>query len=241
MEENTFLSIVIPAFNEEENIFSTLVEISEYLSSKNFRYEIIIVDDGSRDRTVDEANKCAARFSDFRIIQSSPNMGKGYVLRKGMLKASGKYVMFMDADNSTSIKELDKFLPFFGEGFDIYIASRRIAGANVEVPFSRRFMGSVYIFFSRVILGVSVSDLNCGFKVFRASAAKEVFSKQIMNDWSFDSEIFFLAKKKDFRIKEIPVSWVHKATSKVKPLRDAVSSFVSLVKIRKNDRDGKYR
>lgn len=240
MSEKLFLSIVIPAYNEEENIASTLEEISEYLENRDFSYELIVADDGSSDPTVEKAEPFEGKLKGFRIIRSAPNKGKGYVLRKAMLQANGEYIMFMDADNSTSIKELDKFLPFFGDDFNLYIASRRLPGAEVEVPFIRRFMGNVYLFLAEVVLGLRVSDINCGFKIFEQTAARDVFSRQIMNDWSFDAEVLYLCKKQGYRIKEVSVKWVHKDTSKVKPLQDAVKSFISLARIKANDIKGLY-
>ena len=126
------------------------------------------------------------------------------------------------------------------KGFDGYIACRRVSGSDVKVPISRKVMGNVYILLARLILGISVSDINCGFKMFRQGAAKTVFSEQIMDDWSFDAEVLYLCGKHGYRIKEIPVTWVHKTTSKVRPLRDGINSFISLMKIRMNEINGKY-
>ncbi|MEA3488879.1 MAG: dolichyl-phosphate beta-glucosyltransferase [Candidatus Omnitrophota bacterium] len=240
MAEKVFLSVVIPAYNEEENIASTLSEISEHLKGKDFSYEVVLADDGSTDDTLGKARSFEDRLAAFRTIESSPNRGKGYVLRKAMLKADGDYVLFMDADNSTSIRELDKFLPYFGGGYDIFIASRRIPGAEVEVPVRRKLMGNVYIFLAKAILGIRVSDINCGFKVFRRKVAGDVFSRQTMNDWSFDAEILYLCKKRGYRVKEVSVKWVHKDTSKVKPFRDAFRSFMGLMKIKMNALNGRY-
>ena len=235
------LSVVIPAYNEEVNISGTLAEVSDYLRGKSFTYEVIVVDDGSTDATLSRAREFEGRLPELCIIESVPNRGKGYALRKAMLRAVGDHILFMDADNSTSIKELDKFPSFAEGGAEVYIASRRIPGAEVDVPFKRRVMGTVYIYLAEIILGIRVSDINCGFKVFSREAAREVFSKQIMNDWSFDAEVLYLCKKRGYGIKEVPVTWEHKDTSKVKPLQDAVKSFVSLVRIKGNDIKGVYR
>ncbi|MGB2960788.1 MAG: glycosyltransferase, partial [Candidatus Omnitrophota bacterium] len=171
-----------------------------------------------------------------------PNRGKGYVLKKAMMKARGEYVMFMDADNSTSIYELDKFLPYLEEGYDAVIASRRIKGAEVVVPESvlRVLMGNVYILLSRIIFKLRVNDINCGFKAYRRDAARKIFSLQKMNDWSFDTELIFLIHKFGMRVKEVPVRWTHKYTSKVKPFRAGIQSFLSLLKIKLSDLKGDY-
>jgi dolichyl-phosphate beta-glucosyltransferase len=235
-----YLSIVIPAYNEEKNIGETLSEIETYLSNKEFTSEVILIDDGSIDWTVIKAKEFDGRIVGLKIIESKPNYGKGYVIRKAMLEAEGEYILFMDADNSTSIKEIDKFLIVLSHKFDVYIASRRISGSSVNVPLMRRALGFVYILMARIILGIGVSDINCGFKVYTRTAAQTVFKKQLMNDWSFDAENLFTARKYGYNVKEIPVEWKHKYTSKVKPVRDGLKSFWSLVKIRLNDILGKY-
>lgn len=237
---NTYLSIIIPAYNEEKNIEGTLSDIEKYLLKKDFEHELILIDDGSIDWTVPKAQDFKGRLKNFSIIESKPNRGKGHVIKKAMLEAKGECVLFMDADNSTSIRELDKFLPVIARDIPIYIASRRISGSRVDVPLSRRVLGFVYIFFSRVILGLRVSDINCGFKIYRREVIREIFSKQLMNDWSFDAEDLFIASKRGYRIKEVPVEWAHKNTSKVRPLKDGINSFISLAKIRANDLAGKY-
>lgn len=241
MKNNVYLSVIIPAYNEETNIAGTLVDIAEYLGKKDFTYDITVIDDGSSDNTIKKAWEVAAKLPGLRVIKSSPNRGKGYVVKKGVLGADGDYVMFMDADNSTSIRELDSFLPQLKEGFDVYIASRRVPGSDVKSSLERRLMGAVYIIFARLILGIKVNDINCGFKLFKKSAAKNTFSRQIMDDWSFDAEVLYLCGKNGYRVKEIPVKWVHKDTSKVRPLRDGINSFISLMRIRMNDIKGKYK
>ncbi|MGB3056575.1 MAG: dolichyl-phosphate beta-glucosyltransferase [Candidatus Omnitrophota bacterium] len=240
--EELFLSVIIPSYNEERNIVSTLSEIAEYLGKKDFSYELILIDDGSEDPTVRSSREFENKISNFQLIESKPNRGKGYVLKKAMMKARGEYVMFMDADNSTSIYELDKFLPYLEEGYDAVIASRRIKGAEVVVPESvlRVLMGNVYILLSRIIFKLRVNDINCGFKAYRRDAARKIFSLQKMNDWSFDTELIFLIHKFGMRVKEVPVKWAHKYTSKVKPFRAGIQSFLSLLKIKLSDLKGDY-
>jgi dolichyl-phosphate beta-glucosyltransferase len=238
---NIYLSIIIPAYNEEKNIEGTLSEIEAYLSNKDFTYEVILIDDGSVDHTVKKAHSFERRINNFRIIESRPNRGKGYVIRKAMLEADGEYILFMDADNSTSIKELDKFFSVMEDSCGIYIASRRTHGSEVDVPFMRRALGYIYILFARILLGLTVSDINCGFKIYSPAACRDIFTRQIMDDWSYDAEDLFLAKKYGHKVKEFPVEWKHKDTSKVRPLRDGINSFVSLAKIRANDIRGKYK
>ncbi len=243
MQENTFLSIIIPAYNEASNIGATLAEVAEYLKGKDYSYEVIVIDDGSSDDTISTAKEKKNDLNSLRIISSKPNRGKGYVVREAMLDSSGKYVMFMDADNSTSIKELDAFLPYLEEGYDAVIGSRRLKESDVVVPESimRVCLGNIYILLSKIFLGSKVSDFNCGFKAYNRCTARKVFSLQRMKDWSFDTEIIFLLTKFGMKIKEVPVRWAHKADSKVKPLQAGIASFLSLIKIKINDLRGLYQ
>lgn len=236
------LTIIIPAYNEERNIASTLREVAGYLKLRKFSYEVIVVDDGSRDGTYEAAASQAAIFENFKVLKNGLNKGKGYSVKRGMLRGQGKYLVFMDADNSTSIYEFDKFLPFLGEGYDAVIASRRSEGAVIEMPqpIPRAIMGQFYIFLGRLILGLKVNDINCGFKAYRIQAARLLYDKQKMDDWSFDAELLFLAHKYGLKLKVVPIRWVHKSTSKVRPLQDAIKSFYSLLEIRINDLRRQY-
>lgn len=232
---NTYLSIVIPAYDEEPNIVSTLQDVAQYLKTKNYTYEIIIVDDGSNDKTAELASSCGYLFNAFTLLRNPSNKGKGYSVQKGILKAVGEFILFMDADNSTRINQIDGLFNAIFDGNDIAIASRRIPGAKIEEyqPIHRIIMGNTYIFLSKIILGTSVKDYNCGFKLFKKETAKLLFSQTKRDDWSFDSEFIYLASRFKFKIKEVPTIWQDKKkTSKVKPLRDGIKSLISLLKIR---------
>ena len=232
---NLYLSIVIPAYNEDENIGPTLLDIAQYLGGKSYTYEIIVVDDGSGDKTAELATVQGKVFSHFNLLRHSPNQGKGYAVKEGMFAARGEFILFMDADNSTRINQIDNFISALTGGYDIAIGSRRIQGAVIKEyqPFARRFLGNIYIGLSNLILGTNINDYNCGFKLFKKEAAKAIFEKLTRNDWSFDSELIYLAKKLGCKIKEVPVTWQDKQkTSKVKPFKDGVKSFCSLLKIR---------
>jgi len=230
-----YLSIVIPAYNEEENISSTLQDIAQYLKTKNYLYEVIVADDGSNDKTAELAAFEGKVFPHFNLLRHSPNRGKGYTVKEGVLAASGELILFMDADNSTRINQIDKLISAILAGNDIAMGSRRIEGSIIEEyqPKHRRFLGNMYIKLSNVILNTNVNDYNCGFKLYKKNTAKILFDKLTRNDWSFDSELIYLASKFKFKIKEVPVTWQDKQkTSKVKPLKDGLKSFLSLLKIR---------
>jgi len=234
-EKSLYLSIVIPAYNEEENISSTLQDIAQYLKTKNYPYEVIVVDDGSRDKTAELAAFEGKVFPHFSLLRHAPNRGKGYTVKEGMLTARGDLILFMDADNSTRINQIDELMSAALEDNDIAIGSRRTEGSIIEEyqPWHRRLMGNMYIKLSNLILGTKITDYNCGFKLYKKAAAEKLFKKLTRNDWSFDSELIYLASRFKFKIKEVPVTWQDKQkTSKVKPLKDGLKSFLSLLKIR---------
>jgi dolichyl-phosphate beta-glucosyltransferase len=237
---------VIPAFNEAKKIEATVNEVTEYLSGKGYSYELIIVDDGSEDDTLDiiKRYKSINSNGNIKILENVSNKGKGYAVRNGIMQATGDYILFMDADNSTRIFEIERVLPSFKEGFDIVIGSRRLKNVpgNIVIsqPSYRHVLGEIYIYISRLFFKISVRDYNCGFKIFKNNVAKKIFSKQMMDDWSFDLETLFLAEKYCFKIKEVPVNWKHYKGSKVRPVVDGIKSFISLFKIKANDVSGKY-
>ena len=243
MNNDICLSIIIPAYNEEQNLPSTLTDISAYLKDKVYEYELIIVDDGSTDRTVEIALEAAKPFKAFTLLKNQTNHGKGYSLKRGVLAARGRYILFMDADNSTRIDQVEKLMEAINSGSDVAIASRRIPGAqiNSSQPLHRIVLGNIYIILSKLILGSSVQDYNCGFKLYKNKAAMTLFSRLTRDDWSFDSELIFLIGRFKLKLKEVPVEWIHhEKTSKVRPIRDGINSFISLVKIRLQAIRGKY-
>ena len=243
---NYKLTVVIPAFNEAKNIKSTVNEITSYLTRKGCDYEIIIVDDGSKDDTLDivKRYKTVNSNGNIKILENISNRGKGYAVRNGIMQATGDYILFMDADNSTRIFELERMLPGFKDGYDIVIGSRRLKNIPDDIvisqPSYRHILGEIYIYLSRLFFKISVRDYNCGFKMFKNNVARKLFSKQRMDDWSFDLETLFLAEKYNLKIKELPVNWKHCEGSKVRPVLDGIKSFISFFKIKANDISGKY-
>jgi len=246
MEMNEKLTIVIPAFNEAKKIESTVNEVTDFLSDKGYSYEVIVIDDGSDDDTLDiiKRYKDINSNGNIRILENVHNRGKGYAVRKGIIAATGDYILFMDADNSTRIFELERMLPCLEDGNDIVIGSRRVKSVSddimIDQPFLRHILGEIYIYISRLFFKISVRDYNCGFKMFKNNVAKKIFSIQLMDDWSFDLETLFLVEKYNYKIKELPVNWKHYKGSKVKPVLDGIKSFISILKIKANDMTGKY-
>lgn len=241
------LSVIIPAYNEEKNIVSTLNEVEGYLS-KNFskdEWEIIVVDDGSKDASYTLIKEFIAGHiegSSMKLLKNELNAGKGAAVRKGMLSATGKIRLFMDADNATRISELEKMLPFAKSGYGIVIGSRKLKESSIKQtqPFLRRLFGRAHHILVELILGVRLSDFNCGFKCFDRDAANVLFNKQRFSGWVFDAEVLFLARHNNIKVKEVPVEWEHKATSKVRILRDTINSLKGILIIRLNHLRGFY-
>jgi dolichyl-phosphate beta-glucosyltransferase len=241
--EKTFLSVVIPAYNEERRIGRTLTELIRYLKGKDFASEIIVVDDGCTDGTRD----VVAGFGDERLPVSlvgyGRNMGKGYAIKTGMLKAGGEYVLFTDADLSTPVEMFDRFLPFIREGWEVILGTRKTDGAQIDKhqPKYRENMGKVFTWLSNAILGLHVTDFTCGFKCFHQRTIQPVFGSQRICGWSYDTEIVFIASSKGFRIREVPVRWFNDEATRVRLLRNVFTCLAELFQIWNNNRKGFYR
>lgn len=212
-----FLSVIIPAYNEERRIFKILEAAEDYLVGQNFDYEIIVVNDGSEDKTVEVAKSHSSGFKNFLIIDNKNNQGKGAAVKQGMLAAKGDFRLFADADNSTPFEEFEKFIPFLQENYEVVFASRALKDSQVEKPqnFLKVFLGRLGNLLIRKILKLNITDTQCGFKCFKAMAAQEIFSQQKISGWSFDAEILVLAKKLGFKFKEVPVRWINEKSSRV--------------------------
>lgn len=237
------LSVIIPTYNEAANICHTTEAVLAWLRGQSPEWELLLVDDGSTDSTLEIERELAAAEPNIRVIPSSPNHGKGFVVREGMLAAKGTTRLFLDADYSTPIDELPKLLRHLDLGCDIAIGTRRVPDALIETkpPAHRHILGELYIKVAHCLLRSQVGDFNCGFKAFRAQAAERLFRLSRRNDWSFDAEVLVLAEHLGFRIKEVPVRWAHvQETSKVRPLRDGIRAFLALLRIRRDLRQGRY-
>lgn len=220
MSENKtpYLSVVIPSYKEGKRIVHNLKEIKEFLDKKDFSYEVLVIVDGSPDDTAEIARSYADRLKNLTIIDNKENHGKGYVVRQGLLKSKGEIRVFLDADGSTSIQHLDKFLPEFEKGYDVVIGSRDIKGAYIQVhqPKYREVMGDMGNWLIRIVLGLwSFPDTQCGFKMLNEKAAEEVAKRMVVNRFGFDFELIILAKKMGFKIKQMPVRWMNEEGSTV--------------------------
>ena len=232
-----YLSIIIPAYNEEKRLPKTLIEINNYLSKQDYHYEIIVVNDGSKDQTAQETKKVMSVVKNLKLIDNKKNQGKGAVVKQGMLAAQGDYRLFTDADNSTSIDQLEKVLPWFNKGFDLVIGSRDVKGAVLDPPqpwLRNAVLGRGFRLYRKLIVGLwQIQDTQCGFKCISSKAAQDVFPKCLIDRFAFDPEILILAQKKNYQIKEIPIHWKNDLESKVN-FKSMVKMAIDMVQIRIN-------
>jgi dolichyl-phosphate beta-glucosyltransferase len=232
------LSIIIPAYNEEDRIVHTLVASLTFLNQEHFHSEIIVVSDGSTDHTrsvvegFDPGSKVA-----LRVIEYHPNRGKGYAVRTGMLAGNGEMLLFMDADYAVPIEEITKGMDLIASGYDIAMGSRAVMGAVVadHQNFFRELSAKLYNYIQMAYLGIFYKDTQCGFKIFTKTAARRLFSLQKLNSVIFDPEILWLAKKAGCRVAEFPVSWRHVGNSRIQydSLKKSLFVFQELFRIRK--------
>ena len=218
MENQPHLSVIVPSYKESERIGSNLLEIEKFLSGKEYDYEILVVVDGSPDNTAEVARNYSQRVRNLKVIDNPDNHGKGYVVRQGLLEAKGRYRLFLDADGSTSITHLDKFMPEFEKGNDLVIGSRDIEGAFIQVhqPKYREVMGNMGNWLIRIVLGLwGYPDTQCGFKMISGEAAQEVASRMVVDRFGFDFEFIIIAKKLGYTIKQMPVRWLNEEGSTV--------------------------
>ena len=226
------LSIIIPSYNDKLRLINSLKIIIKYLDLKKFKYELIIVDDGSTDNTIENIPPLIKQKT--RILINDKNYGKGASIKKGVLAASGDFIFFSDADLSTPIEEMDNFLTTLNKGYDIAIASRAISGANILIHQSsfREISGKIFNFLVRLLLIPNIYDTQCGFKGFTKEAAKKIFLQQKIQRFGFDVEILYIAQKIGYKIKELPVSWTNAPNSKVNIFTDSLNMLIDLFKIK---------
>lgn len=237
-----FLSLIVPAYNEEKRILPSLKRIYEYLSSQKYSYEIIVVDDGSTDNTVEMVKNFITPDMPIVVLTNGTNKGKGYTVRHGMLAAKGKYIFFTDADLSTPIEELTKTLPYLLNDYGVVIGSRSLPESDIleHQPWYREKMGKIFNFFVKVILIPGIIDTQCGFKGFKREAVETICDKCKIDGFSFDVEILYLAQKHNFKINEIPIQWKNSTLSKVSPIKHSIQMFIDLIGIKIKDLRGVY-
>jgi glycosyltransferase involved in cell wall biosynthesis len=234
------LSIIIPAHNEENRLPHTLEQVFDFLATQSYSAEVLIVENGSNDRTVEIAQSFAGNHGNLRVLQEA-RRGKGNAVRRGMLDARGEYRFICDADLSMPIEEVNKFLPPALTAFDVAIGSREAPGAvRYNEPWYRHWGGRGINLIIQMLILPGLNDTQCGFKCFRADLAKELFPLQTLLGWSFDIEILYLARRKKMNIKEIPIDWYYRSDSKVNAIRDAIRMIGDIFRIHRNARRGLY-
>jgi len=228
-----FLSIIVPAYNEEKRISATLLDMDAVMASAGFPYEIIVVVDGAKDGTARVARELSPRVGNLRVIENPENHGKGYVTRQGLLEAKGEWRLFTDADNSTTMREFEKFKPFLSGEYDVVIASRAKKGAELHPPqpWYRQIPGKAGNLLIQFLVLPGIWDTQCGFKCFSARATEKIFPRMRIGRWGFDVEALVLAKKFGFRIREVPVRWVNDTRSTL-GVGAYISTLMEVAKIR---------
>lgn len=247
MENQVYLSVIMPAYKEGERIGRTLLEIEDFLGKKEYTYEVLVIVDGSPDNTAEVAKNYGTQVKNLRVINNVENHGKGYVVRQGLLEAKGKFRLFMDSDGSTAIANIDKFLPEFDkEDVGVVIGSRDIEGAFVQVhqPKYRELFGDMGNWMIRIVLGLwKFPDTQCGFKVVRDTAAQAIASRMVVDRFGFDFEMIALARALGYDVVQLPVRWMNEEGSTVTLFgpNGYIQVFVDLFKTKWRFCTGKYK
>ena len=238
--QRPFLSIIIPAHNEEGRLPGTLEKIHAFLDTQDYSAEVLVVENGSSDRTYALACELAARIPYLKVLRERAS-GKGLAVRAGMLAAAGEYRFICDADLSMPIEQVNRFIPPQLGPVDIAIGSREAPGAvRYDEPPQRHIIGRVFNTIVRLLALPDLQDTQAGFKCFRGEVAEALFPLQTMFGWAFDVEILFIARRRGYHIVEIPIDWYFDSHSKVRVLRDSYHMFMDLLRIRQNARKGMY-
>jgi glycosyltransferase involved in cell wall biosynthesis len=239
---NPKYSIIIPAYNERRRIGATLDKVVDYVREQGWSVEILVVNDGSKDDTVQIINSYAARYPEVRLIENPGNRGKGYAVRNGMLNAKGEILLFTDADLSSPISEAPKLFAAIERGADVAIGSRWLDPSLQfeRQPFKRRVLSRTFNLFLRVLLGLNFRDTQCGFKAFTRGASEKIFPLQQINRWGFDPEILYLARRARLKVAEVAVAWGHDDRSTINPFRDGMRMGTEALKVRWYSMAGKY-
>src|SRR5216684_1686494 len=235
-------SIIIPAYNEGARLGTTLGRVLSYVSAQRWDAEVIVVNDGSRDRTADLVRSYAQTHPALHLLENPGNRGKGYSVRNGMLNSTGEVLLFSDADLASPIEEANQLFTAIQFGDDIAIGSRwlRPELQTQRQSLLRQFYGRIFNLALRILLGLQFKDTQCGFKAFTRNAAQTIFPLQEIERWGFDPELLYLARRSGLKVKEVAVVWSHSEGTRINPLRDGLRMFAEVLKIRWNALMGKY-
>ena len=241
MDQNSpLLTIVVPAYNEEGRLPTTLPQVVAFAESQNYPVEILVVNNASTDCTADIVREIAAEHPIVSLLYQ-PVQGKGAAVRKGMLEGQGEYVFMADADLAMPIEEVSKFMPPTLSDYDVAIASREVPGAvRYNEPGYRHLMGRVFNLLVRLLAVPGIQDTQCGFKCFRREVAQDVLNVQKIDGWAFDVELLHIARQRGYRIVEVPINWYYGEGSRVNPVRDSWNMLREVIRIRRNSRAGLY-
>ena len=228
-----YLSIIIPAHNEENRLPNAFGAINSFLKGQKYKAEVIVVENGSSDKTAEITRKFAKKYKYIKLMEVETR-GKGLAVKQGMLKARGEYRFICDADLSMPISELPKFLPPESAGYDLIIGVREGKGAKrIGEPFKRHFMGRIFNLIIKLTILPGFEDTQCGFKMFSKVAAKDLFGTQKLSGIGFDIELLYLARKKGYKIKEVPITWYFDADSRMRLFEDSLKALFEIWQIRK--------
>jgi len=247
-----FLSVVIPSYDEMANLQKGVLDkVQHFLSQKQYSYEVIVVDDGSKDGSVEFVKEFIKNNPNFRLVEN-PHLGKAGAITAGVLSSRGDYVLFSDMDQATPIEEVNKLLPYFDEGYDVVIGSRK--SQRRGSPWTRKLMAKGMVILRTFLVGIhGISDTQCGFKMFKQDVAQKLFSKlnKLHNSFEkvsgssvsagFDVELLYIAENLGYKIKEVPVNWLYVETRRVSPIKDSIAGFMDLIKIKIRDLKGEYK
>ncbi|MFH1996753.1 MAG: dolichyl-phosphate beta-glucosyltransferase [Candidatus Omnitrophota bacterium] len=235
------LSVVIPVYNEAKKVGKTVARLDRFFSKKTYPLEYVFVEDGSSDDTLNVLRGLKEGRDNFVLLTNKKNMGKGYSIRRGMLASTGARILFMDADMSTPLRVFQEFEKYL-DGYDIVMGSRWIRESNIRIPqpWFRRAAGKVFYMIIRAFFLKGITDTNCGFKCYQKAVARDIFSKQLLKGWGFDVELLFIAQKRGYHIREVPVIWAHGRDSRVDLIKVPFLTLLELLRIRINDWNGRY-